>query len=204
MWFTPKQISLVQSADGSSMEFSQTTMQLLTESKYLNNTASDPYAEAFATHFTQNYDAFANENPVLQELKRLGKLTAIVKWIKDNNIPFDLSFFSNYTPAPVSTPAYTPQTSVTTSWTSGSTIYTLTITGGVIYKLDASNFSTSANTLADTASQAAINSRPTDTSFTWSFNAQDAGVRVIPVLTVNLFMVRPAPSGLAHHFVGMN
>ncbi|MBI3601502.1 MAG: choice-of-anchor D domain-containing protein [Candidatus Omnitrophica bacterium] len=195
MWFVPLQISLIQSPDGSAMEFSTTTMQVLTESKYLNNVTADSYAEAFASHLTQNYDAFANESPVLKDLKRLGEITAIVKWIKDNNIPFDLSFFSNYTPAFVSTPSYTPQTTVSTSWTSGNTIYTLTITGGVVYKLDASNFSTSVNSLATTAAQAATSTRPSDTNFTWNFSAQDGNGQTQAFTAIAQSFVRSQKDG---------
>jgi hypothetical protein len=108
MWFTPEEITLAQSADGSAMEFSQATMQLLTESKYKNDVTGDTYAEAFAAQVTQNYDAYATEFPILQQLTRLGKITAVVKWIKDNDIPFDLSFFSNYIPSAGTTPQYTP------------------------------------------------------------------------------------------------
>ena len=99
MWFVPKEISLVQSSDNSSMLFNTASMELLTETKFKDNVTSDPVAEAFASHFTQHYDEFADERPILGELKRQGKITAVVKWIRDNNIPFDLSYFDNYTPA---------------------------------------------------------------------------------------------------------
>ncbi|MDD3906380.1 MAG: DUF1573 domain-containing protein [Candidatus Omnitrophica bacterium] len=148
-------------------------MQLLTESKYKNDVTGDTYAEAFAAQVTQNYDAYATEFPILQQLTRLGKITAVVKWIKDNNIPFDLSFFSNYVPAAGTTPQYTPQTSVVTSWTNGLKIYSLTIIGGVIYKLDDTNFASSTNAVATTASEAAITARTSDTDFSWDFSAED-------------------------------
>ena len=183
MWFTPQEVKLSESVDGDAMLFDSVKMQLLTESTKNGVVGSDPFAEAFASHFTANYDAFAAERPILQELKRLGKMTAVVKWIKDNNIPFDLSFFKNYTPEYHATTGYTPQTSVTTSWRDGMMFYTLTITGGVVYRLDASNFSSTTNTLADTAGQAAVTTRPAETSFSWDFSANgQAYTAIAPVM----------------------
>jgi len=174
MWFVPEEIKLVQSDDSSSMLFDKVKMQLLTESKFQNNVYSNPQAEAFASHFTQHYDEFSQERPILKELERLGKITSVVKWIKDNNIGFDLSFFESYTPQTVPTPQYTPQTQVSTSWTEGSNLYTLTITGGVKYQLDQSNFFTSTKPLANQTKEKAIISRPSETQFSWSFQAQNS------------------------------
>ena len=96
MWFVPEKISLIQSEDGSSMVFDQVRMQVLTESKFKKGTFDDHAAEKFASHFTQNYDSYANEFPILQDLKRLGKITGVVKWVKEQGLPFDLSFFKSY------------------------------------------------------------------------------------------------------------
>jgi len=171
MWFVPKSVSLVQSPDNSSMQFSNAAMELLTETKFKNNTVADPVSEAFASHFTLHYDDFAAEKPILSELKRLGKITAVVKWIKDNNIPFDLSYFDNYTPAYDNrTPSYTPSTTAFTAWDNG-VLHKLTVTGGVLYHLNSSNFSSSQGTTADQAKTAAIAARPGDGSFNWGFSS---------------------------------
>ena len=90
-------------------------------------------AEAFADHFTEHYNDFANERPILKELLRLGKIVGVVKWIKDNDIPFDLSFVENYTPEYFDTDEYTPAITVETSWQEGDTIHNLSVTGGVAY-----------------------------------------------------------------------
>ncbi len=175
MWFLPKEIKLVQSQDNSSMVFDTATMKVLTEPAYLNSSFYDREAESFAAHFTQNYDLFAEEFPVLKDLKRLAKITSVVKWIKDNSIPFDLSFFENYTPQFYSTPQYTPPTTASISWTEPPLkIITVTVAGGVVYTLDSSNFSTSTNTLADTDKAQAVDARPADNSFMWEFNGQNA------------------------------
>ncbi|UCD80392.1 MAG: cadherin-like domain-containing protein [Desulfobacterales bacterium] len=171
MWFVPQEISLIQSDDDSSMVFNTVEMELLTESKFQDNVVDNPVAEEFAAHFTQHYDDFAvdTEFPILAELKRLGKITSVVKWIRDNNIPFDLSFFENYTPTNYATPEYTPETSVTAAYPGG----TITMTGGVKYRLDESNFATSTDPLADIRKQAATAARPAETQFNWDFS--DAG-----------------------------
>ncbi|CAB1057475.1 Fibronectin type III domain protein [Olavius sp. associated proteobacterium Delta 1] len=171
MWFVPQEISLIQSDDDSSMVFNTVAMELLTESKFNDNVVGNQVAEEFTAHFTQHYDDFAvdTEFPILGELKRLGKITSVVKWIRDNNIPFDLSFFENYMPANYATPAYTPETSVTASYPGG----TITMTGGVKYRLDESNFSSFTDPMADTRKQAAITARPEETQFEWDFS--DAG-----------------------------
>ena len=171
MWFVPREISLIQSDDDSSMVFNTVAMELLTESKFNDNVVGNQVAEEFAAHFTQHYDDFAvdREFPILRELKRLGKITSVVKWIRDNNIPFDLSFFENYNPANYATPEYTPETSVTAAYPNG----TITMTGGVKYRLDDSNFSSFTDPMADTRKQAAITARPEETRFEWDFS--DAG-----------------------------
>lgn len=51
---------------------------------------------------------FAEEFPVLKDLKKLGKITSVVKWIKDNNIPLDMSFLEDYEVEHVPCERYTP------------------------------------------------------------------------------------------------
>ncbi len=172
MWFVPKEVSLVQSTDNSTMLFSNAAMQLLTESTFQNSVMADPVSEAFASHFTQHYDEFAAERPILNELKRLGKITAVVKWIRDNNIPFDLSYFDDYIPAYDSrTPNYTPSTTVSDWWLDSGKIITLTVTGGVQYRLDTSNFTSAQGATADQTQTAALTARPGEGDFNWSFSS---------------------------------
>ncbi|RMG94718.1 MAG: hypothetical protein D6706_13345 [Chloroflexi bacterium] len=76
-------------------------------------------ARTFAQNITQHYDDLAamgilnvtrrdaNNNNVtynpLKKLKRLGKIVAVLRWLKENNIPIDLSFMEGYTPKKVNT-----------------------------------------------------------------------------------------------------
>ena len=192
MWFKPKEIVLSKSADDNDMVYDSVVMELLTESKFEGNVSDNPVAEAFADHFTAHYNEFAAERPILKELERLGKIVGVVKWIKDNEIPFDLSFVENYIPEYFNTDEYTPAITVETSWTEGDSIYTLDMTGGVAYTqpneyLDDSQ----SGGAADATSQAVLNLMPADTNFMWNLSAQDASVRPLPaLLPVNIFMGR--------------
>ena len=171
MWFVPKEVSLITSTDDASMVFDKTSMKLLTESKYRDNVTGDAVAEAFAAHFTQHYDEFAAERPMLAELKRLGKITAVVKWIRDNNIPFDLSYFDSYIPAyDDRTPGYTPEITVHKIWEEYG-IRVLSMTGGVQYLLDATNFATTQGAAADQTQTAVLTSRPGEGNFNWNFSS---------------------------------
>src|SRR4029079_11953180 len=110
MWIAPKEIRLVKSADGKSMVFDQVQMEILTEAFRDHKRRENEGAEDFAAHFTAHFDEFARQYPILAELKRLGKITGIVKWLKENNIPIDLSLFSQYVPKSFPTISSTPAT----------------------------------------------------------------------------------------------
>ena len=195
VWFVPKEVKLIQSADASSMVFDTATMQVLTESKFKDNIIGNPCLEAYAAHFTDNYDAFAEERPIFKELKRLAKITAVVKWIKDNNIPFDLSFFENFTPQFYATSQTTPVAHNSISWTEGNILYNPSLYGGVTYKLDASNFSTSTDPLADADKQQAVDARLGDSNFMWEFNAQDTTGQTQPYTAIAQSLSRAKKDG---------
>lgn len=65
------------------------------------NPAADDFVAWFNTHWQElrNYDFTPNDptDPnIFQELEGLAKVYGVVKWIKDNNIPFDTSWVSTY------------------------------------------------------------------------------------------------------------
>ncbi|VHO02131.1 RHS repeat-associated core domain-containing protein [Candidatus Rhabdochlamydia sp. T3358] len=161
MWFTPEKISLIESEDGSSMVFDQVRMKVLTETTFKKGTYQDSASEKFAAHFTQNYESYAHEFPILQDLKRLGKITGIVKWIKEQGLPFDLSFFKNYIPQFVSTPTDTPKIHDI----SGGII----IRGGVIYHLDDTNFSTTKSEEVHEVKEEILQARLKEEELIWDF-----------------------------------
>ncbi len=165
MWFVPEKISLVQSADGTSMLFDQVRMQVLTESKFHGSPVQDLAAEKFATHFTQHYEDFSYQYPVLDELKRLGKITAVVKWIKDHDLPFDLAFFKDYTPHFMNTPSFTNEI------TTGDIIHgkVIILNGGVVYHLDNKNFFTTTGRQADEVKEKVLQARSSEEQLIWGF-----------------------------------
>lgn len=168
MWFRPKEVRLVRSADGISMVFDAVSIEVLTESNFEGGVVGDPEAEAFAAHFTQHYNEFAAEYPILKELEQLAKIVAVVKWIRDNDIPLDLSFLDNHMVDLLDTPELTPETTVSGS----SANCTVTITGGVSFEPPNEYLPDDPqNPVTDATSGAALAQRPSETQFVWNFTS---------------------------------
>gem|GEM_PF-2437065 len=184
-WFNPKEIVVETSPDGKSMQITKAEMQLSTETMFASNgqVESTPDAEYFATWFTNQYDAIAEEqvsyddanqpHKIFKELKQLAYLAGVVKWIQDNNIPVDLGFLKDYQPAFFdAAPAVTPQTSVSDRRVvrqgNGISVLTSTITGGVNFCNDLVA-GTGGNPTGLGADAAAA--RPVETALGWSFSS---------------------------------
>lgn len=108
-WFRPSRIVVSQSLDGHSLKFEQVSVEVATE--YVPPLApgqSEPAAEAFARHMTENFAAYAQEYPVFQELLTLTKLQGLVNWLVQKRIPVDSTGLL-LAPIPrISTPRTTP------------------------------------------------------------------------------------------------
>jgi len=162
LWFVPKKITLSESPDGTSMVFNEALMEVLTESTIRKKgVVEDRAAEKFAQHFTQYYDYFAREHPILSDLKRLGKITAIVKWIHEKNLPFDGSFFQRYIPKYFETPKYSP---IIADMLGG-----YFIKGGVVYTLNEGNYLVQKGEQAERIKEEILRERPNDESLVWNF-----------------------------------
>ncbi|MCB1115753.1 MAG: hypothetical protein KDK71_04710 [Chlamydiia bacterium] len=162
LWFVPKRITLSESTDGTSMVFSEAQMEVLTESTMRKKgVVEDKAAEMFAKHFTQHYDSFSGEYPILCELKRLGKITAVVNWIREHNYPFDLTFFQSYWSPYYETPKQTRMT--------GEMLAGDIIVGGVVCALDQTNYSVVKNESVDHLKIEALSARPCDEELSWDF-----------------------------------
>ena len=188
-WFVPEQITLVEDEFHKGMVFSDVRMKVLTEAQFSGSTKDYAACREFAEHFTAHFDEFARQFPVLEKLKQLGKVTAIVKWLKDNNVPFDTAFFSNYQPKMVETPQYIAPivdryewtlTKVEQQYVKGhrhkrdvSVPYpqVRNVSGGISYKLSSKNFTTYTDPVANDFASAALQSRPSENEFAWSFNS---------------------------------
>jgi RHS repeat-associated protein len=185
MWFVPKEVSLVESLDGNAMAFSKAEIEVMTENKFRGRVIDDPIAEGFAHHFTSHFDEFAEHYPVLQDLKRLGKVSAVVKWIKQNNIPFDLSIFENYEPLSCATPSQTPAT-FCPALAGGRILITA---GGVTFHFDENNFHRIKSEIAESLKEMATLQKPNDDSFMWDFTDRGSG-RILTAVAQPLYKTR--------------
>ncbi|NGX32984.1 MAG: hypothetical protein K1060chlam4_01043, partial [Candidatus Anoxychlamydiales bacterium] len=167
LWFVPEQITLIEGEDRKGFVFNEVKMQVLTEAQKFKYPDDASQCVDFAKHFTDHYDEYAKQFPVFEKLKDLGKITAIIKWIKDNNIFFDTSYFVNYKPKFYETPKFTPATA-NGDRRNGRTI---TMIGGVVYNLDQNNFNVENHLFVDNLISTVINSRPSDNDFSWSFQS---------------------------------
>jgi len=104
-WLSPKLVSLKKDDTAKSFVFDQVQMQVETEGLWSTN---DPKWNQAAIEFSQQqtdlYDQFALETPSYFQAKQLAKITAVVKWIKDNNIVNNFEWARDYEPKYVSTP----------------------------------------------------------------------------------------------------
>ncbi|HTG32899.1 MAG TPA: RHS repeat-associated core domain-containing protein [Thermoanaerobaculia bacterium] len=197
MWFQPKEVRLVPSTDGKSMVFDTVSMELLYESKVGNRVVSDPVAAAFAAHFTQNYEAFAAEWPILKKLEQLGKIVGIIKWIKDNHIPIDLSFLAAFPIQAFTTNIATPAVTVQGTTQNGPLICTVTLQGGVTYITP--NQYLAADPAAGAALTEALANRPSEGTFKWTYQPSAGTASLLkattPVTAVSESLTRSRRDG---------
>ncbi len=166
MWFVPKDVVLTKTADGNSIVFDRAEMEVLTESKRNNRQQDNVALEDFAKHFTDHFDEFAKLYPILIELKHLGKITAIVKWMQENSIPLDLSLFSHYIPKDALTPSATP--AIFSLYTRPPEIRH--IIGGVALQLSEGNFRQVCGIAPDALQQSVLYSRPSENEMAWDMD----------------------------------
>ena len=174
LWFVPKEMTLHKNHKGTAIAFKKAHMGVLTESTHKYKKKKNGEAEKFAEHFTENYSKFSKEYPILKELKRLGKITAVVKWMRENKIPLDLSLFEKYKPTYHHTPNTTPAIYISLKDEKENMVHS--IVGGVIYHLDESNFHEIVNDDVNPLTMAALNSRPSENVFTWTFKSPQDSV----------------------------
>ncbi|MBX9744803.1 MAG: hypothetical protein K2X08_06290, partial [Chlamydiales bacterium] len=188
-WFIPDQITLVESEDHKGMVFSDVRMKVMTEALLKGSPTDHPACREFAEHFTAHYDEFAKQLPVFEKLKNLGKITAIVKWLRDNEIPFDTSFFASYQPKIAETPYWVSPVESSYQWDSKQIerkhvpghrhkkdvevtyTHTLQVSGGIVYRLNSQNFTTYTHPMAHDFAYSALKSRPSENDFSWSFHS---------------------------------
>jgi RHS repeat-associated protein len=90
-WILPLEMKIARK--GNTIVFVRSTMQVQTRRMEFTGSGladsadkSDQCAERFAEHFTFYYDKFAQEAPVLEEVREAAKVVAIVKWLKEQGL----------------------------------------------------------------------------------------------------------------------
>lgn len=104
-WITPEYISLKKDDANSAFVFDSIKMQVKTEGLLPDNGyAWNKSAEDFAKFQTDHFDEFAQETPSYTAIKQVGKMAAVVKWIKDSGIATDFYWARDFAPKIVATP----------------------------------------------------------------------------------------------------
>lgn len=181
-WITPEYISLKKDDAASAFVFDTVKMQVRTEPTSPNNNAKwNAAANAFAKHQTDNFDLFAQESPSYAAVKQLGKIAAVVKWIKDSDIATDFYWARDYAPKIVSTPRNIPKfPPINYSFQEGATIYSGSITGGVDLTISNNYINDSVGTSA-AVKTSAQSVTTTKEDIHWTFNKDGQAYEAVAV-----------------------
>jgi len=191
MWFVPDNVVLGMAPDDpGAMVFTAASLKVLTEAKMLGGVIPNADGEEFAAHFTQYYDQFAQEQPILEELRRIMKVVSVLQWMRDQGIPLEADWLARYDLPVVATPYHTPTHTVSATNASGSTVFT--VTGGV--EMDVENtYDAAGGALAVETAQKALAARPDEATQTWPFQALNTDL-----LAVALHPARVERAGLRY------
>ncbi len=170
-WISPQTITLKRDEVNNAFVFDQVVMQVQSAPLIANNDpAWDKAAQDFATHHTQYYDAFAAEVPVYAKAKQLGKITGVIKWIKDNQIATDFEWVKSYQPTVIPTPREVPRiTSATQSITVGNYRWDFWMTGGVEYSTPNSYVTDTQGAASQIKSASAAAASSSTDGVSWTF-----------------------------------
>ncbi len=170
IWIEPGTIRGYTDPDTQTLSFDPIKMKVLVAGSNGVSTVTSNFAD----FLEKNYDAVADQYPVFHELKRLGKITAIVKWIQDNDIPLDLSMFEDFQPeygyTPTETPKKTVGVDIAVNMVGGTADVGFSLSGGITYQLNEDNYTQIVQRQASSIMDEALNQRPQDTHLHWSFN----------------------------------
>lgn len=179
-WFTPQYISLKKDDANSAFVFDSVKMQIKTEALANNDPAWNRAANDFAQHQTDHYDEFTQESPSYGQLKQLGKMSAVVKWIYDSGVTTDFHWARDYAPKKVQTPRTTPKVPDTIyTTTDGVFTYTEYISGGA-------DLATANTYTPDTGTSAALKASAqavptTQQDVTWNFTKDGQQYQAVAV-----------------------
>ena len=172
-WFFINQVRLKETADGRAMVFDESINPIRIEARFvkwvngekMDVSCADPAVDAFVQHFNDHYDEFAQAKPALLKLQQLARVAAVVQWIRENEIPLDMSWLSRYQIETVDTPTTTLALTTTLStdssqhWLYGGVDFELKKGENLIVEPD--------DRQAARMTQAALASRPSDMAIAW-------------------------------------
>jgi len=167
-WFEPEEIVASLSDDGQAFMFKETDIRMYTELFDPTGTipSDKPYFQLFADHFNEHFDEFAAEWPEFAEMRQIMQFAALLRWVKENDIPFDREWMSQVVLSEIQTPTSCPKVTVEFKLKNGSTTWTTTAWGGVSVVPDV-EYVPQEDVDVETA-QTAIDSRPSDDTETWA------------------------------------
>ncbi|MCX6031850.1 MAG: hypothetical protein NT169_21430 [Chloroflexi bacterium] len=188
-WFVPTDMKVGLSANGRAMRFIDASLKVENEclDEYLKPLPGcrAPAADAFAAHLTAHYDEYAAQFPILRQLKELGKLVSLAKWLRDQKIPLDLAWLNARGRAAVETPFTTPALTVTREISATPTTATGTLTiirtyslyGGVKFQFE--NQYQSVPSTGPVVETVALGARPSADTAAWAFTAGNQELRAV-------------------------
>jgi RHS repeat-associated protein len=173
-YFLIDQMKLVRSDQQDSFLFDTASIKLVALDPETGGPSPDPDAQAFASWFTDNYDAIAAEAyayPSLDgmthpfaRLKQGAQSVAFAQFLRDHDIGVDFSWIDLYVLPFVDTPEVTPTVVVDTSVAGGGSV---TFTGGVeIAK--ANTYLVDANGVVELLAGNAAGTRGTELAQSWT------------------------------------
>jgi RHS repeat-associated protein len=114
-WLVPQPVIAKLSDDGNTILFEPIKMQVKTETMRWDGGKlvsaggiKDAEAETFASHFTQQYEDFARENPIYTELKHVTQAVALAQWMRQKDLPVEWNYIRHFAGQPYQTPTTTP------------------------------------------------------------------------------------------------
>jgi hypothetical protein len=105
VWYVwvPDEFTLGWDQDGKALRFLATRMKLSVWSSEPENVSEDD--RALAEQVSENYGILAQSFPVLKDLEEAAKAVSIVRWLKESQVPMDLSWTKVLRVEAVQTPA---------------------------------------------------------------------------------------------------
>lgn len=133
-WFVIDRVEIKKSPLTQALTFGDVRLKVLTEMELscsANRVRVDPNDQAFALHLTTNYEAYAREFPILARLRELAKISALAKFLVNQNVPLDVGSLFDAPPVKVATPETTPSIIRTGSTLDGNITRHRQMSGGV-------------------------------------------------------------------------